>query len=425
MFLYRFDSRPELVEGWTTDRRRVSARSAPSAAGGTAMYDTVAEAVPLAQTGAHRKKALVLISDGNDTSSHTRVRELRQLIRESEVLVYAIGIDASNGVDYASARRHRSRRPSRRRRLGHPVPVAVSRQGAAAARAAPQPAPPPPPPRRIASQAARARSIASTSDALRAHHRRQRRPHGDHRLAARSRSGDRRHRRRAEPAVLSRLHLVSAEGRQVAHDRGAGAQGQHTPCARARASSRAKRGSVPLRGGPPRIHRRVASRSIRGPVTTGTSRCDLAAFSVVSMSSTPLGLLASTGRYVAPIVTIAAHPVRLSSGSPTTETRRRATTAVPRYANFTIFDDITVAVKRRRRPHRRRHPPDKRDDIARASPDRGARSSRTRSARRRSPTDAACALASRTRSPVTRPSGSTPRCESAHSDHRGESAASS
>jgi VWFA-related protein len=53
----------------------------------------VAEAVPLAQTGQHRKKALLIISDGNDTNSSVPVRSLRQMVRESEVLVYAVGID--------------------------------------------------------------------------------------------------------------------------------------------------------------------------------------------------------------------------------------------------------------------------------------------------------------------------------------------
>ncbi len=95
VFLYRFDNQPELVEGWTTDRDRIAnglARIRPR--GATSLYDAVAEAVPLAQTGRHRKKALVVISDGNDTNSRTTVRVLRQLIRETEVLVYAIGIDS-------------------------------------------------------------------------------------------------------------------------------------------------------------------------------------------------------------------------------------------------------------------------------------------------------------------------------------------
>ncbi|MEW6321732.1 MAG: VWA domain-containing protein [Acidobacteriota bacterium] len=93
-FLYGFSASPELIQDWTSDRRAVSARLrrvAPT--GGTAMYDAVAEAVPIAQTGRNRKKAVVVISDGNDTNSHLDVSEIRQLVRESEVLVYAVGVD--------------------------------------------------------------------------------------------------------------------------------------------------------------------------------------------------------------------------------------------------------------------------------------------------------------------------------------------
>ncbi|MDP6609530.1 MAG: VWA domain-containing protein, partial [Vicinamibacterales bacterium] len=97
VFLYRFSNYPILVRGWTTDRRDVSgALRRVDPVGGTAMYDTVAEAVPLANRGAHRKKALVIISDGNDTNSVTDPHSLRQLVRETEVLVYAIGIDGGN-----------------------------------------------------------------------------------------------------------------------------------------------------------------------------------------------------------------------------------------------------------------------------------------------------------------------------------------
>ena len=96
VFLYRFDGQVSLVSGWTEDRRAVGRMlGSIRANGGTAMYDAVAAAVPLAQRGSRRKKALVLISDGNDQNSRTGVDAVRQLIRESEVLVYAIGIDAS------------------------------------------------------------------------------------------------------------------------------------------------------------------------------------------------------------------------------------------------------------------------------------------------------------------------------------------
>jgi Ca-activated chloride channel family protein len=95
VFLYKFDNSPELVEGWTTDRRRVAdtlRRIQPR--GSTSLYDAVAEAIPLAQSGRHRKKAIVVISDGNDTNSRMDIAGLKALIRETEVLVYAIGIDA-------------------------------------------------------------------------------------------------------------------------------------------------------------------------------------------------------------------------------------------------------------------------------------------------------------------------------------------
>jgi VWFA-related protein len=94
IFLYRFSNVPMLVQDWTRDRRLLSralGRIAPN--GGTAMYDAVADALPLAQRGENRKKALLVISDGNDTASSTSVRDLKAQIRESEVLIYAVGID--------------------------------------------------------------------------------------------------------------------------------------------------------------------------------------------------------------------------------------------------------------------------------------------------------------------------------------------
>ena len=94
VFLYRFDSSPELVHGWTTDKRKVSeALAGVLPAGSTALFDALAEAVPLLQTGQHQKKALLVISDGNDTISRTLLEDLKAQIRATEILVYAIGID--------------------------------------------------------------------------------------------------------------------------------------------------------------------------------------------------------------------------------------------------------------------------------------------------------------------------------------------
>ena len=169
MFLYRFDSRPSSCRAGPRIGARVAqALGSVRPNGGTAMYDAVAEAVPLAQSGTRRKKALVVISDGNDTSSRTTLGELQQRIRETEVLVYAIGIDASGGigsnshaassssaapVEPAAARCRCPRRfPAKRRR---------------AVQAPPPPPPPPPPPSTLAIIAV-VRRIASNPDALRA-----------------------------------------------------------------------------------------------------------------------------------------------------------------------------------------------------------------------------------------------------------------
>ena len=93
-FLYRFSASADLVADWTSDRDRLAAslgRIHPN--GGTAMYDAAVEAVPMAHGGQNRKKAVVIISDGNDTSSRVGVSDVRQVVRETEVLVYAVGID--------------------------------------------------------------------------------------------------------------------------------------------------------------------------------------------------------------------------------------------------------------------------------------------------------------------------------------------
>ncbi len=114
-FLYQFSDDPILLQGWTTDRRDISrAMSRISPDGGTALFEAVARAVPLVATGRNSKKALVLISDGNDSSGRTRADEVQRLIRETEVLVYAIGIDGDDGVAVAP--------PPQRPRMPPPTP---------------------------------------------------------------------------------------------------------------------------------------------------------------------------------------------------------------------------------------------------------------------------------------------------------------
>lgn len=122
MFLLTFSAGSELVQRWTNDRRVMSrALRSLSAHGGTALYDGVVEAVPVAQSGRNTKKAIVIISDGNDTGSQTSPSDVRRIIRDSEVLVYAVGIDGVSRETF-------SRRPPAIPRIPLPIPFPGGRR---------------------------------------------------------------------------------------------------------------------------------------------------------------------------------------------------------------------------------------------------------------------------------------------------------
>jgi len=202
VFLYRFSTVPELVEGWTTNRERLQSRLrrlVPD--GGTAMYDAVADAVPLVERGRNRKKALLIISDGNDTNSGTTVAEVKRQIRASEVIVYAIGIDGQPRNVLGGGQ-------------GSPLPPTTFPFPFPMPRRAPS-APPLAEAARHGRQSRRARERRGAAR----HHRRQRRPHRDRAQPARPRSRNGEHRQRAESAVFPWLSVHGQDRRPLAHDR--------------------------------------------------------------------------------------------------------------------------------------------------------------------------------------------------------------
>jgi Ca-activated chloride channel homolog len=96
LFFMEFASTARVGQAWTTDRAAISrAVGRVDPVGGTALYDAIAKALPMAAAGRHKKKAVLVISDGNDTSSTISAALLRQQIRDSEVLVYALGVDGA------------------------------------------------------------------------------------------------------------------------------------------------------------------------------------------------------------------------------------------------------------------------------------------------------------------------------------------
>lgn len=92
-FIVAFNDKPKLVQDFTTSPSEIMSRVIfVKAKGSTALYDAVYIAIEKARQGRHQKKALLVISDGEENNSRYSGKELRRLLQESGVLIYSIGI---------------------------------------------------------------------------------------------------------------------------------------------------------------------------------------------------------------------------------------------------------------------------------------------------------------------------------------------
>jgi Ca-activated chloride channel family protein len=93
IFLITFSGQAVLREDFTDDRERLSqALRHIRATGGTALYDALGEGLNKLRSARHSKRALLVITDGQDTASTLKLDQVLQSIRASELLVYPIGI---------------------------------------------------------------------------------------------------------------------------------------------------------------------------------------------------------------------------------------------------------------------------------------------------------------------------------------------
>ncbi len=92
-FLIAFNSRAQLLLDKNRDGNAVLNKlTFVETKGQTALYDAVYLGVEKVQRGTHPKRALVVISDGQDNSSRYTFNNLRRLLKESDVTVYGVGI---------------------------------------------------------------------------------------------------------------------------------------------------------------------------------------------------------------------------------------------------------------------------------------------------------------------------------------------
>ena len=92
-FLVQFNDRPELTVHFTPDTEEIQNRLMfTQSKGRTALLDGVYMAMNEMKKARNPRKAILIISDGGDNSSRYTESEVRNVVREADVQIYAIGI---------------------------------------------------------------------------------------------------------------------------------------------------------------------------------------------------------------------------------------------------------------------------------------------------------------------------------------------
>ena len=108
-FLLTFADKPSLDEEFTNDVADIQNRLAyKGAKGSTTLYDAVYLGLEKMKQGHNPKKAILLITDGEDTRSRYSLVNVRNAVKESDVQIYAIGIVNSYYSDFSQGRSGRA-----------------------------------------------------------------------------------------------------------------------------------------------------------------------------------------------------------------------------------------------------------------------------------------------------------------------------
>jgi Ca-activated chloride channel family protein len=104
-FLLTFADRPKVEEEFTSDVGEIQNRLAfARAKGSTTLYDAVYLGLEKIRHGHNPKKAILLITDGEDTRSRYSLVDVRNAVKESDTQIYAIGIVSSYYSDFSQGR---------------------------------------------------------------------------------------------------------------------------------------------------------------------------------------------------------------------------------------------------------------------------------------------------------------------------------
>ncbi len=91
-FLVTFNDRATLLAELSDGQTVLNKLSLAEPRGQTALYDATYLGAEKVKEGRHEKRALLIISDGQDNASRYNYGELRKLLKENDVQIYCIGI---------------------------------------------------------------------------------------------------------------------------------------------------------------------------------------------------------------------------------------------------------------------------------------------------------------------------------------------
>jgi Ca-activated chloride channel family protein len=95
-FFIGFNDKAQLLVDRTRDTEKILDKlTYVNTSGQTAFYDAVYAGVQKVMRGTHRKRAVLVISDGQDNDSRYTYSELRRMLKESDVIIYSIGIEGA------------------------------------------------------------------------------------------------------------------------------------------------------------------------------------------------------------------------------------------------------------------------------------------------------------------------------------------
>jgi Ca-activated chloride channel family protein len=91
-YLIGFNERTKLIQDFTAQSDTIQNQiSITSPKGRTALYDAIYLGLEKMNGGKNEKKALIVITDGEDNSSRYTFKEVKEYVKESDTQIYVIG----------------------------------------------------------------------------------------------------------------------------------------------------------------------------------------------------------------------------------------------------------------------------------------------------------------------------------------------